>query len=286
MSFVIAHVTDTRLSADDQALVARFRATAKALRASRSDLIVNTGDLSMSGEKAVDDLVAARRLHDAIGVPWLAVPGDHDVGDDHETPHRRRFDGESRARWLRALGADYWAHDVPGWRLLGINALLLGSDLPEAGAQVRFIAEAARTLAARKLALFLHKPLFIDDASETSFTRDALTPVVRRLLLDALGAAVPALVCCGHLLEHRERSFGRSRHVWAPGAGASADDAEAGTRVVGYVRLSLAPDGSYTTELVRLPAPQIDPSGRHDATSAKRIFQRIRAGGTASPEIA
>lgn len=236
----------------------------------------------MGGAKVTNDLVAARRLHDAIGIPWLAVPGDRDVGDDQETPHRRRIDGESRTRWLHALGADYWSHDVPGWRLLGINALSLGSDLPEAGAQVRFIAEAARTVGTRKLALFLHKPLFVDDASETSFTRDALTPVVRRLLLDALGAVIPALVCCGHLLAHRERSFGSSRHVWGPGVGAATDEADApiqsGARVMGYMRLSLAPDGTCTTELVRFDERMVDASAQDVDASPARLFGRMRAG--------
>ncbi len=41
------------------------------------DLVVASGDLSNRGR--VDELVAARVLLDRLPVPWLAVPGNHDV---------------------------------------------------------------------------------------------------------------------------------------------------------------------------------------------------------------
>ena len=47
---------------------------------------------------------------------------------------------------------------MPGWRLLAINAQLLGSDLAAAADQEDAIVEATASLGARKLALFLHMP--------------------------------------------------------------------------------------------------------------------------------
>ena len=180
------------------------------------DLVVNTGDLSLNDAENASDLIAARRMHEEIGLPWAAVPGDHDIGDNFEVARGPRFDAARRKQWLDMLGGDYWMRDVPGWRLLGINALSLGSDIREAGAQIRFIFEAARTLGARRLALFMHNPLYLDYPHETRFTADSTTPVVRRLLLDSLGPVVPTLICSGHLRSHRELCHGQLRHVSAP----------------------------------------------------------------------
>ncbi len=66
--------------------------------------------------------------------------------------------------------------DVPGWRVLGINAQLLGSDLEQAVEQEAMIAEAATTLHARRLALFLHKPMFDRDPGEAAITGASSIP--------------------------------------------------------------------------------------------------------------
>jgi hypothetical protein len=78
-------------------------------------------DRAHHGAENTADLIAALRMQEEIGLPWAAVPGDHDVGDD--------------------------VHSAP-------KGLSLDSDIREAVVLIRFIAGAARTLLARRLALF------------------------------------------------------------------------------------------------------------------------------------
>lgn len=255
MGFVVAHITDTHLSASKPFFSDNFRIVADDLKASRPDLVVNTGDVSVNGADLTEDLVTARAMHDRIGVPWLAVPGNHDVGDNQETARKQPINAERRARWLEIFGADYWTRDVPGWRLLGIDSLLLGSDLPEATAQQQFVAEAARTLGDRRLALFLHKPLFHDALDDAEVGGHGVNPAPRRRLMEALGASAPRLVCCGHLHEHRERAAGDLFQVWAPAVSFTLSDwflpTHGGEHIVGYVRLELEEDGRFRTRLVQ-----------------------------------
>ena len=84
---------------------------------------------------------------------------------------------ERRARYLKHFGPDWWWFDVPGWRVLGINAQLLGSDLAEAAEQDDSDRRRrCRGIGLRSLALFLHKPLFDQTADESTITGRFLNP--------------------------------------------------------------------------------------------------------------
>lgn len=255
MSFVIAQITDTHLALTKPFFRDNFTVVAEALRESRPDLVVNTGDVSVNGADLHEDLVAAHAMHEALGLPWLAVPGNHDVGDNQETARKQPINAERRGRWLEVFGADHWTRDVPGWRLLGVNSLMLGSDLPDADAQERLIAAAAASLGERKLALFLHKPLFIETPDDRELSGHVVTPTPRRILMQALGGVTPSLVCCGHLHEYRERRVGGLHQIWAPATAFTLSDwflpTHGGVHVVGYVRIALEADGSFESRLVQ-----------------------------------
>lgn len=253
MSFVIAQITDTHLALTKPFFRDNFEIVAAALRRSKPDLVINTGDVSVNGADLRDDLVAAKDMHDAMGLPWLAVPGNHDVGDTQETARKQPTTDERRQRWLEVFGPDFWMRDVPGWRLLGLNSLLLGSDLAGASDQEEFIAEAAAGRGRRQLAIFLHKAMFMDSAAEQQRSGHCLTPAQRRILDVALGGLAPRLVCSGHLHEYRERTIGDTRQVWAPATAFTLSDwflpTHGGEHIVGYVRIALEADGSFTTSL-------------------------------------
>lgn len=255
MTFTIAHITDTHLSRDKPFFLDNFGVVAAHLRSDPPDLVINTGDVSLNGADLVADLEAARQMHDDLGLPWLAVPGNHDVGDNQEIARKQPASAERRARWLGVFAEDRWLRDVPGWRLLGINSLLLGSDIPGAADQERFIAEAAAGLDGRSLALFLHKPVFHWTLQDEEVGGHAVNPAPRKRLLEALGGVSPRLVCCGHLHEHRERAAGDLFQVWAPAVSFTLSDwflpTHGGEHIVGYVRLELDEDGSFRTQLVQ-----------------------------------
>jgi alkaline phosphatase D len=139
MTFKIAHLSDTHLSSDKPFFVPNFEATARLIRTRGADLVVNTGDAALDGSDRIEDLETVRSLHDAIGLPYRVLPGNHDLGDSQAVAKRQPINAERRARWLACLGPDWWSLDVPGWRLLSVNAQLVGSDLAAASDQLDFV---------------------------------------------------------------------------------------------------------------------------------------------------
>src|SRR4029453_9109270 len=131
MTFRIAQISDTHLSDGKPYFVDNFVRIGDAIRRSKPDLVLNSGDISLDGAGEESDLAAARRLHDGLGLPMRFLPGNHDLGDCQDAPShgQQAIDDERRARYLAHFGADWWTLDVPVWRLLGLNTQLLGSDL-------------------------------------------------------------------------------------------------------------------------------------------------------------
>lgn len=258
MTFQIAQISDTHLSADKPYFVANFERTGEALRAQRPDLVLNSGDISLDGAASNDDLAEARRLHDALDLTVRYIPGNHDIGDNVDVPHAHSpaIDGGRRARYVRHFGADWWHMDVPGWRLLAINAQLLGSSLEAAAEQEAFVAEAAAGAGGRAVALFVHKPLFDRHDAENEPGGRFLNPVPRRRLLAALGTRRPAVVACGHVHQHRDGDGGGMRCVWAPSTAFVLPDSRQpryGLKEVGYVAHRLHADGTHDSRLVSVP---------------------------------
>jgi 3',5'-cyclic-AMP phosphodiesterase len=276
MPFIIAHITDTHLSRQKPFFVQNFDVVATHLKQMQPDLVINTGDISLNGADDEDDLAAACELHDGIGLPWRAIPGNHDVGDNQEVARKQPANAERRARWLKLVGPDWWMQDVAGWRLLGINSLLLGSDMPEAADQLAFITEASAGLGERQLALFLHKPLFHDALEDQEFGGHAVNPDPRSQLMAALGAVTPRLVCAGHLHEHRERPLGLLHQVWAPATSFTLSDwflpTHGGEHIVGFIRIALEADGTFSTRLLQ-------PGGliAHDLADFPEAYGDLRA---------
>ncbi|TAJ83879.1 metallophosphoesterase [Reyranella sp.] len=258
MVFRIAQISDTHLSEEKPFFIENFRRIGAALRADPPDLVLNSGDISLDGAAGDADLAAARALHDALDLPIRYLPGNHDLGDSQDAPAHGEgaIDAASRDRYLRHFDADFWSFDVPGWRVLGINAQLLGSDLEAAEEQETVIADAAATLDDRALALFLHKPLFDRDRDETAVTGRFINPVPRRRLLALLAEAPPALVACGHVHQYRETRADGALHVWGTSTAFVIPDARQpryGLKEVGYVEHRLGADGSAESRLVQVP---------------------------------
>jgi len=139
MTFRIAQISDTHLSRAKPFFVGNFQRIGEALRGSRPDLVLNSGDISLDGASDESDLEAARALHDALDLPVRFLPGNHDLGDCQDAPRadhhaEASIDSGRRDRYVRHFGDDWWWFDVPGWRVLGIDAQLLGSDLAAAEA--------------------------------------------------------------------------------------------------------------------------------------------------------
>ena len=144
---------------------------------------------------------------------------------------------------------------MPGWRVLGIDSQLLGSDLAAAAEQDAAVADAVGDLGTRRLALFLHKPLFDSSADEAAISGRFVNPRPRRRLLDGLGDATPSLIACGHVHQYRASTVGATRHVWGTSTAFVIPDVlqpRYGVKGVGYVEHRLMPDGSHDSQFVRV----------------------------------
>lgn len=264
MTFRIAQISDTHLSAHKPFFVDNFVRIGKALRDDAPDLVLNSGDITLDGASDESDLAAARALHDELGLAVRFLPGNHDLGDCQDAPSHGEgaIDDERRGRYVSHFGADWWTLDVPSWRLLGLNAQLLGSDLAETGEQDRAISAAAATLGDRKLALFLHKPLFDREVGETEITGRFVNPAPRHALLASLGDAAPVLIACGHVHQYRETWSAGASHVWGTSTAFVLPDRvqpRYGIKEVGYVEHRLEPDGTHASRLLRVPGvPTLD----------------------------
>jgi 3',5'-cyclic AMP phosphodiesterase CpdA len=257
MTFRIAQISDTHLSLTKPYFVENFRRIAAALAAARPDLVVNTGDVSLDGTTHEDDLAAARGFHEALGLRWRAIPGNHDVGDNQEIGDalHHPVDLNRQEAWERHFGADWWRMDVPGWRLIAVNAQIIGGGLPAADAQESFIAEAAAGAGGRRIALFIHKPLCDRSLDETAVGGRFLNPAPRARLLKLFGPHRPALVASGHTHQFRASEIDGARHVWAPSTAFVIPDARQpryGLKQVGFVEHRLYADGRHESRLVRV----------------------------------
>ncbi len=257
MTFRIAQISDTHLSDGKPFFLDNFVRIGEALRKDRPDLVLNSGDISLDGASEESDLAAARALHDGLGLPLRFLPGNHDLGDCQDAPSHGEgtIDATRRDRYCRHFGSDWWSLDVPGWRVLGINAQLVGSGLDQAAEQEAMIAEAATTLRLRRLALFLHKPMFDRDPGEAAITGRFVNPAPRRQLMAALGGVTPALVACGHVHQYRDNWWDGTRHIWGASTAFVIPDRlqpRYGLKVVGYVEHRLDPDGTHASRLVEV----------------------------------
>lgn len=212
----IIQISDTHLSAAHRFFDANTEAVRAWLAAERPDLIVHTGDLAMDGAGDPADLALAATWNSAFSVPVLSVPGNHDVGDTAAIKPTQTVDHARLAAWRDRIGPDRWKHDCAGWRLIGLNAMLLGTLHPEEDAQFAWLEAALATDA--PVALFLHKPLFIDAPDEPPRGYWTVTPGPRRKLLTLLGSARVRLIASGHLHIARARRFGEVDHIWGPAA--------------------------------------------------------------------
>ena len=259
MTFSIAQISDTHLSGERPFFVENFARVAAHVAANPPDLVINTGDMTLDGVQRDSDCVEALRLHRTIGAPCRFIPGNHDLGEAQDAPPHAGvvpITEQRRQRYLEHFGEDYWRLDVPGWRLLAVNAQLLGSDLSGAAAQMDFVRQACTGMAERHLALFIHKPLFHQSPDEEVVSGRFINPGPRKELLSALSAHPPALVCSGHVHQFFTSAAYGTRHVWAPATGFILPDNRQpryGLKQTGYIEHGLAPDGTLESRFVTVP---------------------------------
>lgn len=213
----VIQISDTHLSPVKRHFAGNWQPVADWVADQRPDLVLHTGDVTVDGADQDADLEYCAALFRELAVPVLAVPGNHDVGDARD--RHQPVDAARLARWRRYLGPDRWTHDIEGWRLIGINALLFGSGERAEREQVEWLSTVADQASGRKLAWFLHRPLFLDDPAEGDTGYWSVKPEPRKEILGLLRRQDVALVGSGHLHRWHDRTHEGTRYVWGPSSG-------------------------------------------------------------------
>ena len=215
--FTIAQISDTHLSRTHGYFHDNWRALAAHLQQSSPDLVVHSGDLCFNAPDQPDDLAFARSELDALGLEWLALPGNHDVGEPDEEPRLgQRVNAQRLAAWAEHLGPDRFCHDLPGWRLIGLNSEVLGSGRDEEREQWSWLDETLSAAGTRSIGLFLHKPLFVRDRDEDRTGGTTVLKAARTRLLDRLTSHRVRFVACGHTHAYHRGRLGDIDLIWCP----------------------------------------------------------------------
>lgn len=261
MSFRIAQISDTHLSRARPLFDGNFPPLAEALRAAAPDLVVHTGDLALDGADSDDDLVHGVEAMNTLGLDWLAVPGNHDVGDDAVLGGRQPVTPERLARWERCVGPLGFCRDIPGWRILGLDTQGFSAN----PAHRAFLAEAILGAGPRRVALFQHKPLTQEALADTEVNYWPLLPQSRAALLAMFDGGRPALVASGHVHQQRDRLADGIRQIWAPAVGFIVGDAfqrPVGRKLLGWVEHEFHADGRHEARLHEMDGLVLHDIGR------------------------
>jgi len=213
----VIQVTDLHLSAERAYNYLSWKACLDHINDVKPDFVAVTGDLVLDDPDHAPDHAFVHRELSRIEVPWAALPGNHDIGDTGPRPYMGQWiTDERRQRFLGHYGADWWARDLGTWRLLGLNAQLVGSGLAAEAEQLTWLQSQVADADDRPLALFLHKPLFVDHPAEAGDPVWCVLEEGRREILETLQRGKLKLVACGHAHHYRTLNFGDIAMVWAP----------------------------------------------------------------------
>lgn len=215
MPFTLAQISDTHLGARTALFRANFDRVVAELGKLQPHEIVATGDVSLDGADQDSDLRFAAECLNRLPVPARVLPGNHDVGDHPKVMPRQPVTNGRLARWHAQFGPDCWMHDREGWRLLGLDSQVMGTH-PDEHAQAAFIADALATLGGKRLAVFLHKPVFVADPVDEPFDYWSVPATARGPLHAVMAHPALRLVASGHLHVHHEATRGAVRYAWAP----------------------------------------------------------------------
>lgn len=263
----VIFVSDTHLSPDAPEAQENWAAVVRYVTAAAPDLVIHLGDLSLDGARNPADLGHARGQLELLPVPWTAVPGNHDIGDNPlpGMPGGIAITEGRRQRWLDIVGADCWSLDIAGWTLLAVNAQLAGSGLAAAASQWTWLEDQLRSAGrGQRIALLAHKPVTASAAELAAAPPYRFWPPdSRRRLGDLFAGKLPQLIVSGHVHQSRELRLDGSTHVWAPTTWAVlADHAQPvfGAKRCGVLSLTFGPDPA--------PEPQF-----HEPDGIRQLIQ-------------
>ena len=249
--FRITQISDTHLARRLQIPTGNFHRVSEHIDANRPDLVINSGDLAFSAPTNRDDLLFAKELHDALPVRCRHLPGNHDIGDNptaiNPAPSHPATE-QLRKNFIDVIGEDRWRFDEAGWCFIGLNSLIMNTGIGSEAEQFDWLASELGRANGKPVALFIHKPLFLDTPDDPELESSAVRYVPqprRKQLIEMLGKVDLRLIASGHIHQRRDCTFGHTRHVWAPSTGFTIPDRiqpVIGAKETGLVEYRFTPD--------------------------------------------
>jgi 3',5'-cyclic AMP phosphodiesterase CpdA len=263
--FRLTQISDTHLTRNFAVLTANFHRVGEHIDANRPDLVINTGDVSWDGPSSRADMEFALALHAALPVDCRYLPGNHDIGDNPtavgSAPSCPATE-ERREAFVSVFGEDSWQFEAAGWRFIGLNSLIMNTGILSELEQEEWLTLQLAGANRKPVALFLHKPLFLntpEDPEEVATAIRFVPQPVRARLAALLGKSNVRLVASGHVHQRRDFTYAHARHIWAPSAGFIVPDRMQdviGVKETGLVEYRFRPE-SFEVRHVRAPG-QID----------------------------
>lgn len=261
----IIFLSDLHLSPRHGFFWGNFARARAVVNATEAEAVVVCGDLCIDGPDSDAEMHFAAQALGGLDGRVLALPGNHDVGDEPPGQDAKQIIDAARLdRWAQAFGADRFVIDAGRWRLLGVNAQLFGSGLDEEAAQDDWLEAQLSAAEDRHVALVLHKPLFLEAEDEAEATVSSLNPAPRARLLARLRAHHVSLVISGHLHSTRDAVIGGIRHIWLPALAFLGAGKGGGVPAVGAVTID------FSTEAPRVEPLPVPGLVAHDLAEIKQ----------------
>jgi 3',5'-cyclic AMP phosphodiesterase CpdA len=275
--FRLTQISDSHLSRRYPAFTENFHRVSEHIDTTRPDLVLNSGDVGFDGPEHREDLEFAKAQHAAFAVNCRYLPGNHDIGDNPTlvgAPPPQSASETYRQAFLSVFGEDRWCFDAGGWRFVGLNSLIMNTALACEAEQFEWLTGQLSGLNGKPLALFLHKPLFLNAPADPELAVTSFRYVpepARSRLIEMLRAVDLRLVASGHVHQRRDFTRGHTRHVWAPSTSFILRSNETqeviGIKEVGLVEYRFQPDG-FEVHHIRAPG-QIDHDGPEVVAAAQ-----------------
>jgi 3',5'-cyclic AMP phosphodiesterase CpdA len=258
----IALISDTHLAARAKEFAANFEAASRWIGEEKFDLVIHLGDVTADGASEPIEIAEVSALLASCPVEIRYLPGNHDVGDNPPAPGAASdeppFAPERLEAYRAVFGADRWALEAEGWRLVGLDAQLFGTGTAEEADQFTWL-EAEMKSVNCPVGLFVHKPFFRHGPGDTEAHSRYVPAIERRRLFEIMQGRDLRFVVSGHAHQRRRFTADRTEHVWLPSTAFVIPDAlqeRIGDKVTGAAILDLRGDG-YDIAFVK-PAGMAD----------------------------
>jgi 3',5'-cyclic AMP phosphodiesterase CpdA len=259
--FRLTQISDTHLTRNFAVLTDNFQRVSEHMYSNRAEPGMNTGDVSCDAPSSCADSEFTIELHAALPVNCRYLPGNHDIGDNPTAvgaaPSCPATE-EHRDAFVSVFGEDRWQFEAAGWRFIGLNSLIMNTGIPSEPEQEEWLKSELSGANGKPIALFLHKPLFLnapEDPEEAATAIRFVPQPVRARLVALLGAHDVRLVASGHVHQRRDFTYVHTRHIWAPSVGFIVPDRMQdviGVKETGFVEYRFRPE-SFEVRYVRAP---------------------------------